>query len=117
MYVPPSKIRLAVIDEIRKTSLEWTEFYNGFFLDYYGMPHIESHMNPFTFVVDMASKTAVIPATGNEPLSLTYTHDLGKFVVAALDLPQWKQSFGVYSENITWNEFIKRAEKVVGQYN
>jgi hypothetical protein len=71
---------------IRKTNLEWIQFYNGFFLDYYGMPYIESDLSPVTFVVDMATKTAVIPVTVDEEFSLTYSRDLGKFVVAVLDL-------------------------------
>ena len=102
------------MQEISNTNLESTQFYNGFFLDYYGMPHIKSHLSTVSFVVDMANKTAVIPGTGNEPFSLTYTKDLAKFVVAVLDLPKWEESFCAYSETTTWNSVVKRAEEVTG---
>ncbi|KAL9087171.1 MAG: hypothetical protein Q9165_006822 [Trypethelium subeluteriae] len=108
------KARLEVMNEISKTTLEWSQFYNGFFLDYYGMPHIQSHLNPVNFVVDMARKIAVIPGTGDEPVSLTYSRDLGSFVAATLDLPKWDEAFWAYSETTTWNEVVKRAEKTTG---
>jgi hypothetical protein len=100
---------------ISKTNLEWTQFYNGFFLDYYGMPYIETHLHPFSFVVDIANKTAVIPGTGDELFSLTYSKDLGRFVAAVLDLPKWEETFCAYSQTTTWNSVVKRAEEVTGK--
>jgi hypothetical protein len=107
--------RLSVMNEISKTDLEWTQFYNGFFLDYYGMPYIDTYLNPVNFVVGMADKVAVIPGTGDEPFSLTYTKDLAKFVAAVLDLPKWEEKFCAYSEQTTWNSVVKRAEEVTGE--
>ena len=104
------------MEEINKTNLEWSQFYNGFFLDYYGMPYIQSHLSPVTFVVDMESKTAVIPGTGDEPFSLTYSRDIGKFVAATLDLPQWDREFWVRGETTTWNEVVRKAERITGKY-
>lgn len=109
------RVRLEIIEEIRKTNLEWTQFSNGFLLDYYGMPFIESHMSPLAWVADMTSKTAVIPGTGDEPITLTYTRDLARFVAAVIDLPRWEEIFYVYGETITWNSFVKRAEEVTGK--
>jgi hypothetical protein len=103
------------MNEISKTKLEWTQFYNGFFLDYYDMPHIESYLTYVPFVVDMANRTAVIPGTGDEPFSLTCSKDLGKFVAAVLDLPNWEESFCAYSETTTWNSVVKWAEAMTGK--
>ncbi|KAF2678502.1 NAD(P)-binding protein [Lentithecium fluviatile CBS 122367] len=114
LRLSPQKARLAVIAAISQTTLEWTQFYNGFFLDYYGMPYIQSYLNPVTFVVDVANKTAVIPGTGDEPVSLTYTRDLGKFVVAVLGLKEWEREYCCRSETTTWNKVVKRAEEIVG---
>ncbi|KAH8894584.1 NAD(P)-binding protein [Thozetella sp. PMI_491] len=106
--------REATLAELRKTKLRWTRFHNGFFLDYYGPPSLKSYMTPTPFAVDVANKIAGIPGTGNEPMTFTYTFDLAKFVVAALDLPKWDETTCCYGEKITWNEFLKLAEDARG---
>lgn len=90
-------------------------FDNGYFLDYYGPPSLKSYMNRVTFVVDVANKKAGIPGTGNEPMTFTYTYDVAKFVVAALDLPKWEEVTYCYGEKTTWNEFVKQAEEATGK--
>ncbi|RYP09065.1 hypothetical protein DL765_008587 [Monosporascus sp. GIB2] len=105
------------IEALRKTDLEWTQIHNGLFLDYYGMPHVETYLTPLVFAVDIAHKTAAIPgATGDETISFTYTKDLGKFVVAALNLPKWDQALHCYSDNATWNQLIQTAEETTGEH-
>lgn len=71
-------------------------------------------MTPIAFAVDMANKAAGIPGTGNDVMAFTYTKDVAKFVVAALDLPKWEEASFCYGEKITWNEFLKIAEEVRG---
>ena len=75
LRIPFQRFRLQTIATLRKTGLEWTQFQNGYFLDYYGMPHVESTLKPLTFVLDVANKAASIPGTGNERMTLTYTKD------------------------------------------
>lgn len=117
LRIPHSKFREQTIDALRKTNLEWTQFHNSLFLDYYGLPYIESYLNPLIFAVDIANKTAAIPgSTGNEIISFTYTKDLAKFVVAALGLPKWDEAFHCYSDNATWNEVIQIAEETTGEH-
>jgi nucleoside-diphosphate-sugar epimerase len=116
LRIPHNALREQTIEVLRKTDLEWTVFHNALFLDYYGLPYIESYLTPLPFVVDIAGRMAAIPgATGNEMISFTYTKDLGKFVVAALDLPKWDEAFHCYSDNATWNEVIKIAEETTGE--
>ncbi len=105
-----------MVEELRKSNLEWTRFNQGFCLDYYGMPHVKSYLAPLTFVVDMASKTAAIPGTGDEPMTLTYSFDLAKFVVASLGLPRWEEESYCAGEKTTWNKFVKGAEEILGTY-
>lgn len=83
-------------------------------MDYYGIPAIKTHLPPMSFVVDMNSKKAAIPGTGNEPIALTYSHDVAKFVSMYLDAPKWEEITYVYGEKTTWNAFIKVAEEVTG---
>lgn len=102
------------MDELRETSLEWTTVHNGFIADYFGIPHIKSHMRLISIYIDMANKTAVIPGTGNEVLSFTYSFDVAKFVEALLDLPHWEEETFCYGDNCTFNEVVRMAEDATG---
>ncbi|KAH6884608.1 hypothetical protein B0T10DRAFT_608896 [Thelonectria olida] len=112
--LPQKAIRNSVCHLLRQSGLEWTRFFNGFFLDYYGLPHVESHMDPTTFVVDVSNKVAAIPGMGNDPMTWTYTRDVASFVVAALDVPDWEEETYCYGDKMTWNEFVQLAEEATG---
>jgi nucleoside-diphosphate-sugar epimerase len=83
-------------------------------MDYYGIPHIDTHMPLFVFAVDMKHKIAGIPGTGNEPICLTYSQDMAKFVVASLDLPKWEEDTFCYSDRTTFNELLNLAQEATG---
>ncbi|KAH8662992.1 NmrA-like family protein [Tricladium varicosporioides] len=112
--LPPLKHYFDSIDILKGSGLEWTVFYNGIFLDYFAMPYIKTYLKPNTLVIDIANKTAGIPGTGNELVTLTYTFDLARFIVAALDRPQWPEELRVVGDQITMNEFVRLAEEVRG---
>ena len=116
LRIPFQIFRMRTIETLEKTDLEWTQFQNGYFLDYYGMPYVESNLKPLTFVLDVANKAASIPGTGNEQMTFTYTKDLAKFVVAALDLPKWTYPMVCYSDKTTWNKAVKLAEGYRGMF-
>jgi hypothetical protein len=117
LRIPQNNFREQPLEVLRKTDHEWTQFHNALVLDYYGLPHIESYLTPMAFAVDIGYKTAAIPgATGNEIISFTYTKDLARFVVAALGLRKWDETFHCYRDNATWNEVIKIAEETTGEY-
>ncbi|KAF5621044.1 uncharacterized protein FTJAE_11384 [Fusarium tjaetaba] len=111
---PVGEARGRTLVELRKTDLEWTCFDNGFFLDYYGPPTFKSYMQRVAWAIDIANKKAGIPGTGNEPMTFTYTFDVAKFVVAALDLPKWEELMYCYGEKTTWNKVLKQAENAIG---
>ncbi|QYT01023.1 NmrA domain-containing protein [Trichoderma simmonsii] len=109
------QVRLASIEQLRKSNLEWTRFYNGYFLDYYGMPYIETHISELiTFIFDMVNKAAVIPGTGNDLVSFTYTRDVANFVVKALDLSEWEEEMFCYGDKVTLNQFLGLVEEATG---
>ncbi|KAM5345078.1 hypothetical protein ACJ41O_010940 [Fusarium nematophilum] len=112
---PTSAFHEASISQLRKTNLEWTRFAVGFFLDYYGFPHIKTHLPGLSFAVDMANRKAAIPGTGNEPIAFTYTYDVARFVAAFLEEPRWEELTLCYGERTTWNAFLRVAEEVTGQ--
>ncbi|CAO2656492.1 Nn.00g052950.m01.CDS01 [Neocucurbitaria sp. VM-36] len=95
LRLPFHIFREQILQALRKTDLEWTQIYNGFFLDYYGMPHIETHLSPLL-------------------MSFTYTKDLGKFVVAAQSLPIWEPALYCYSDNTSLSQILHTAEIITG---
>lgn len=116
LQLPFNAYREQTISDLRKTNLEWTQIHNGFFLDYYGIPHVETHLSPLVFAIDIANKTAAVPGTGDETMTFTYTKDMARFVVAALSLGKWDEAFHCYSESTTFNRLVKVAEEVVGEW-
>lgn len=68
-----------------------------------------------SFAVDMASKKAAVPGTGNESIAFTYTFDVAKFVAAFLDVGDWEETTYCYGEKMTWNGFIQVAREVTGK--
>ncbi|KAM0277409.1 hypothetical protein ACHAO9_012572 [Fusarium lateritium] len=100
--------------KLEQTGLEWTAFNLGWFLDYFAMPHVDTYIPQTTFVVDMANKHASIPGDGQQAMTFTYTKDVAKFVVAALDLPKWERDTYIIGDKMTWEEFVKLAEEARG---
>lgn len=78
------------------------------------MPHVDTYISPATFVVDMANKHASIPGDGKQAMTFTYTKDIAKFVVAALDRLTWERNTYVIGDKMTWGEFVKVAEEARG---
>ncbi|CZR61895.1 uncharacterized protein PAC_11792 [Phialocephala subalpina] len=106
-----------IIKEVQKMSLEYTIFYNGIFLDYYGSPHFKSHVTAWPLFVDISHESAAIPCSGNELIVFTHSSDLAEFTVKSLDLKDWPKESYVIGEKLTWKEFVKLAEDAKGTYS
>ncbi|KAL6406666.1 hypothetical protein AUP68_09467 [Ilyonectria robusta] len=113
--LPHGYQHVAAYAELEKTNLEWTAFNIGWFLEYFGMPHVKTCIQQTTFVVDMAGKSASIPGDGKQKMTFTYSLDVAKFVIAALDLPKWDRDTIVIGDKMTWEEFVKLAEEARGE--
>lgn len=109
--------RIASYSELENSQLEWTAFNCGWFLDYYAMPHVETYIPQTTFVVDMANKQASIPGDGKQQMTFTYTKDVARFVVEALDLIVWEHDTYLIGDEMTWEEFVVIAEDARGGEN
>ncbi|KAB8234146.1 NAD(P)-binding protein [Aspergillus alliaceus] len=94
--------------------LEGCAISNGYFLDYYGMPKVKSHMLPATNVVDIANDAAGIPGTGNDPVVFTHTLDVAKYVAAALELDKWDLQMFIIGDKVTFNEMVDIAQNAKG---
>ena len=108
------RYRLEAVQELKNTSLEFTLFWPGWFMDYYGIPHIKTHMDPFPFAVDVGNRAAAIPGSGDIPIVFTYTRDVAKVVAASLDLEKWPQHAYIIGDKLTWNRLLQAAEEVQG---
>ncbi|KAH6967592.1 hypothetical protein BKA56DRAFT_622467 [Ilyonectria sp. MPI-CAGE-AT-0026] len=100
--------------ELRQTDLEWTSIRVGQISDSFGIPHIKSYLPFRPLNVDVANKAAAIPGLGNDVIAYTYSFDMARFLVAALDLPKWDEDLFCYSDKVTLNEVVKLAEKITG---
>ncbi|KAM6516853.1 hypothetical protein FSOLCH5_007795 [Fusarium solani] len=113
--LPVLKHYFQAIETLRQSSLEWTIFQNGCFLDYWGHPHIKSYLRPSPFGIDIAGKVAAIPGDGDARFTVTYSFDVAKYVVAALDLDEWPETTRIAGDIITWKEFVNLAESTTGK--
>ncbi|KAK9449217.1 uncharacterized protein V1518DRAFT_417426 [Limtongia smithiae] len=109
-WTPQHIARAATRELLATTSLEWTTFHIGYIADYFGIPYIETHMSPLVINIDIANKAAAIPGTGNDLIAFTYSHDVAKFVEAALNLPHWDDELFCYGDRCTLNQVVKLAQ-------
>lgn len=106
--------QLAARERLRQTSLEWTEVATGYFLDYWGMPHMETNLTSDLPALDIVHGVAGVPGTGNEPIAFAYTYDVARVVAEVLTLPKWDETTYIVGDKMTWNEFIVLAEEARG---
>lgn len=113
--LPHTFWRQLAFTEAKKTNLQVTRFWNGLWLDYYASSALKSHMRESPCVLDIANKVAGIPGDGNTPVVFTYSYDLARFVKAILGEREWPETCVVIGVKISWNEFLGKAEGVVGK--
>ncbi|KAF1974624.1 NAD(P)-binding protein [Bimuria novae-zelandiae CBS 107.79] len=106
--------KLAYLNALEKTSLEYTAVINGMFTDYYVEPHVKSYITGMTLAVDMKHKAAAIPGSGNVPVVFTYSFDIGNFIAALLSQSSWEKESYIIGDKMTWNEFLAIAEEARG---
>ncbi|KAJ5895265.1 hypothetical protein N7495_006956 [Penicillium taxi] len=111
---PSIKYWLAAAGRLKASSLKYTRVVPGFFMDYWGMPHAETNLQPFSFGIDIASRTAAIPGDGNDMMCMTYTYDMARYVVKALDLDQWPEFSVIVGDEVTYNDILHMAEEIIG---
>ncbi|KAH7072157.1 hypothetical protein BKA63DRAFT_63759 [Paraphoma chrysanthemicola] len=113
---PIAGLKLTILSALSKTSLQYTSVINGFFLDYFGIPHIKTYLGPFPLVLDIPSAHASIPGAGKTPVAFTYTFDIGRYVAQTLlSNPVWAEDSIIVGDKLTWTEFLSIAEDVTGK--
>jgi nucleoside-diphosphate-sugar epimerase len=100
---------------LKTSNLEYTRVIPGFFMDYWGMPHVQTHLQPFSFGIDISSATAAIPGDGNNVICMTYTYDVATYLVKALDLKEWPEFSVIVGDEVTYNQILSMAEEFTGK--
>ncbi|KAL6235868.1 hypothetical protein BDW75DRAFT_230019 [Aspergillus navahoensis] len=100
-----------------KTSgkLQFTRVIPGFFMDYWGMPHVKTNLSPMTIAVDMANCEAAIPGDGNDVIAMTYSYDMAKFIARLLETEEWEEFSVVVGDEVTYNQLVGIGERVRGR--
>ncbi|ETN36925.1 uncharacterized protein HMPREF1541_07912 [Cyphellophora europaea CBS 101466] len=100
-------------------SLSYTRVRTGWFMDYFGMPHVASHLSPFPWAVDARRMVAAVPGTGGERVSMTYTADLTRFVAWLVEHPDTEEWAGkevlLVGDDVTFNEVVAWVEGARGR--
>ncbi|KAJ0122445.1 hypothetical protein J7T55_002958 [Diaporthe amygdali] len=112
--LPPLEHYFISLKALEETSLEWAVVHNGTFLDYFAPPALKTYHPHSVLVLDMEHNAAGIPGDGNTLVTFTYTMDVARFVVAAVDLEKWPRELRIIGDELTFNEFVAIAEEVKG---
>ncbi|UPL00051.1 hypothetical protein LCI18_010985 [Fusarium solani-melongenae] len=111
---PLARYTFEAIDELEKTQLTYTRIANGWFLDYYGMPHWKTHLEPWINVMNVEKKWAVIPGDGNVKASFITSQDMSRFVARLMDLEKWNKVSPIFANTLSFSELVEMAEKARG---
>lgn len=106
---------LRAAEALAKTGLTFTHVANGMFMDYFGLPNIPSHLRPFGWAINVPRRHAVIPGTGNEKFSVTYSKDVARFLDVLLDEAEWPEWSIISGADTCLNELVDLAEKITGK--
>lgn len=102
----------------RHQQLRHTRIQTGWFMDYFGMPHVRTNLSPFPWAVDVANRVAAVPGTGHERVSMTYTGDLARFVVWLVEHPEageWEREMTfLVGDDVTFKELVGWVEEMRG---
>ncbi|KAL4773072.1 hypothetical protein BDW60DRAFT_185479 [Aspergillus nidulans var. acristatus] len=113
---PSIKYFLDAADLLKASStLQFTRVIPGFFMDYWGMPHVKTQLSPMTIAVDMANCEAAIPGDGNDIIAMTYSYDMARFIARLLESEKWEEFSVVVGDEITYNQLVKIGERVRGR--
>lgn len=103
--------------EERTRTLEYAYVYPGMFMDYFGLPRVQSVLRPLCFFVDPAHAQAILPTNGGgeAKMSMTSTTDFARYLALALDLEAWPRVLSTVTSTVTLHELVRLAEKSLGR--
>lgn len=100
---------------LAESGLTFTRVANGMFMDYFGLPHVQSHLRSYNWALNVRGRSAAIPGTGNEKFSLTYSKDLALFLDRLVDEAEWQEWSIISGADTCLNELVALAENITGK--
>ncbi|KAI1083679.1 NmrA-like family protein [Whalleya microplaca] len=111
---PEKRFHIVARRELEKTALEYTYIYPGMFMDYFGMPNIQTHLRELCIVLDPTNRKAVIPGDGNAKMSMSFTKDVARYTALALELETWPKVLKTVNSTVTLNQLLALVEENLG---
>ncbi|KAM0350613.1 hypothetical protein ACHAPU_003099 [Fusarium lateritium] len=111
---PLTRYTFEAIDELENTNLTYTRIANGWFLDYYGMPHWKCNLEPWINILNMKSKWAVIPESRSTQASFLTSQDMSRFVARLMDLEKWDKVCAIRANTLSFDELVEAAQNARG---
>lgn len=98
------------------STLEFAYVYTGMFMDYFGIPHVETHLRELPLFIDPRGRRAILPGDGTARMSMSYTKDAARYVALALDLKPgtWSRSLTTAASTVSLNELVGLVDKHIG---
>lgn len=118
--VERQKNKQPIIEALKRTPLEYTQFQNGILMNYFcsgsqNQAEGLSGLSPMAFLLDVVNGKAMVPGDGKVNFTTTDVRDVGRFVAASLDLEKWEPEFGMSGSTLTYDQLVEAAEKVTGK--
>ncbi|PVH99557.1 hypothetical protein DM02DRAFT_614969 [Periconia macrospinosa] len=105
---------LNVIAKLEATKLEWSVIRPGIFLDYY-VKDLPSYVKQSGIIVDLVNHFAALPGTGETPVPMTWTFDIGKYVAALVGTSDtWERYYYIRGDTPSYGKVVAAAEKGLG---
>lgn len=104
--------------EQQTTTLEYSYVYTGMFMDYFGIPNVDTPLRELPLFLDPRARLAILPGNGSARMSMSYTYDAARYVAAALDVPagSWARSLTTHVDTVSLRELVHLAEARVGMF-
>ena len=80
------------------------------------MPNIQSNLQPYSFGINIANRSAAIPGNGDDVICMTYSYDMANYLVRALDLDEWPEFSVIVGDEVTYNQILEMAEEFTGEF-
>ncbi|BAE62580.1 unnamed protein product [Aspergillus oryzae RIB40] len=96
---------MRVSQRLDQSTLEYTLFSNGMFMDYVTSPRVPTPLTISVPVwIDLENNFAAIPGDGEGVVAMIHTSDIGRFVAAVLDLSQWEKRYHLMGDSLSIND-------------
>lgn len=99
----------------KTTGLEYSFIYPGMFMDYFGMPKVQSALRPLALFVDPEHDMALIPGDGEARMYISHTKDCARYIALAMELEEWPDVMVTATSSISPNGLVDLFERALGR--